>query len=245
VPKRDPRPITPERRREIIARAVEFCRNKVFGRNLKSLEERFGKLTEYKLNPFTEEYIARLTHGDNSAGSAASSLLIFKVQQSLATTLGTKLQEFCSSELDCPGSMTSGLDMDFWDFVDERERFSQVKLGPATINDEDVDPMREKFTAAMRRARRNNLRVSADDFVIGVMYGKASQLNPPYRRLERAFPIFVGQDFWTRVTGDASFYTEFSRAIMQLGRELANHELFSSAVAELTAEIEDYRQRGR
>lgn len=82
----------------------------------------------------------------------------------------------------------------------------QIKAGPQTINKDDVATIVGHFQAAIRLSRTNNLHISSDNCVVGVFYGEPKDLSANYRKTDKDFPVYIGRDFWHRLTGDEDFY---------------------------------------
>ena len=55
-------------------------------------------------------------------------------------------------------------------------------------------------------SRTNNLHISSDNCVVGVFYGEPKDLSANYRKTDKDFPVYIGRDFWHRLTGDEDFY---------------------------------------
>lgn len=75
-----------------------------------------------------------------------------------------------------------------------------------TINKDDVATIVGHFQAAIRLSRTNNLHISSDNCVVGVFYGEPKDLSANYRKTDKDFPVYIGRDFWHRLTGDEDFY---------------------------------------
>lgn len=136
----------------------------------------------FNINPFLVTYLANFLTGDNSPESIAKALLYPRVLgTSITTSFGTNIQKFASDVLSGFGSMISGIDIEFVDQIDFRRKFCQLKAGPDTINKDDVESIHGHFNSAINLARTNNLPISHDDLIIGVLYGQADQLNGHYK----------------------------------------------------------------
>ena len=105
------------------------------------------------------------------------------------------------------GSLIKGMDIEFIDKIDKRKKWCQLKSGPNTINSEDVQPLIKKFTNTIQLARTNNAfkDINNTDFIVGVVYGESSELSMHYKEIDKSHPVFIGKDFWHRITGHPNF----------------------------------------
>lgn len=178
--------------------------------------------------------------GDNSAQSIATALVYARVLgTSINTSFGTNLQKFCSDILSGYASTTSGIDIEFDDFTDGRRKYCQIKAGPTTINKDDVKTIKDHFTGVKNLARTNNLAIGLNDLIVGVFYGTESDLSNNYKNIQKDYPVYIGQSFWYRLTGDENFYTELTSAIDEIATEYDGRELLNTVIASLTKEIEN------
>jgi hypothetical protein len=101
------------------------------------------------------------------------------------------------------GSPTTGVDIEFNDFVDGKHKFAQIKAGPATINKDDVEPIHESFQKIKRKARLDGLELNDSNFVIGVFYGSEADLSANYKKLRDhyGYSVYSGNELWKRLTG--------------------------------------------
>lgn len=195
---------------------------------------------EFAINPFTAVYLAHFLTGNSSPASIAKVLLYPRVLGTSVTTIfGMGMQRFTNDVLGTFGSSTSGIDIEFIDQIDGYKKYCQLKSGPNTLNKDDVETINGHFTAILRLARTNNLRLSAEDLIVGVIYGEPSQLSSHYHRVtsQYHYPVRVGRDFWHRLTGDETFYDDlletigsvaiesnFSAQFAEILEKLASHE---------------------
>lgn len=82
-----------------------------------------------------------------------------------------------------------------------------------------------------------------DNLIVGVLYGHENDLSSHYKSITQKYdyPVLIGQDFWTRLTGDINFYHDLIKSIGIIAKE-ANftHELEEVIVALAgTPEIQD------
>ncbi len=156
---------------------------------------------------------------------------------SITTSFGQNIQSFTNILLDAFGSTTSGIDIEFIDQLDGYKKYCQLKLGPNTINKDDVETIAGHFQGVINLARTNNLRVAHDDMIVGVIYGTQSDLNSHYKRIARQYhyPVFTGKDFWHRLTGDIDFYSDLLEAIGSVAIEADFSSEFEKVVMELAS----------
>ncbi len=77
------------------------------------------------------------------------------------------------------------------------------------------------------------------DCIIGVFYGTEDELNASYRTIARDYPVFIGQNFWHRLTGDKNFYFDLINAFAEVAVEMDSTELINNVLQELTQQIRD------
>jgi len=217
-----------ERNLEILNKAKEWFRNTIAANHIANTKK-LNKSSEFNINPFLAVYLANFLTGNSSALSIAKALIYPRVLgTSITTSFGTNIQKFTNDVLDAFGSTTLGIDIEFIDQVDGHKKYCQLKAGPNTINKDDVETIIGHFQSTIRLARTNNLRVSLDDMIVGVIYGKRNELSGHYIRITNQYhyPVYVGQDFWHRLTGDGEFYEKLISAIGSVAIEADySHEL--------------------
>ncbi|MFZ1810025.1 MAG: PmeII family type II restriction endonuclease [Candidatus Nitrotoga sp.] len=144
------------------------------------------------------------------------------------------------------GSMVSGIDIEFVDALDGR-KYCQVKLGPNTINRDDVETIHNHFKGARNLGRTNNVKVAHGDLVVAILYGEQGQESGHYKRLrdEYVYPLFIGQEFWHRLTGDENFYAELRQAIAEVAIEARGAILLDETVHQLAATPEIKKLAGQ
>lgn len=175
------------------------------------------KVNEFNLNPLLTPYLSAFLTGEVTAEGIAKALIYPRVLgTSITTSFGTNIQSFISDVLvDAYGSLTQGVDIVFTDKLDGLEKYAQLKLGPNTINKDDVKSIHDHFNGVRNLARTNNVRLSSDSLIVGVMYGADEQLSQHYKNLrdEHHYPTFVGKNFWVRLTGDEDFFEKLVQTI--------------------------------
>lgn len=229
------------KKQEILDAIKKWFRDVVAVNHIKNT----NKLTqpnEFDINPFTVAYLAKFLSGNTSARSIAKALLYPRVLgTSITTSLGTNLQKFIPYLKDAlgneaAGSITPGMDIEFIDQIDNKKKYCQLKAGPITINKDDVTTIHNHFKNARNLARTNGASLSSDDLVIGILYGDRSKLSANYKTLEKehGYHVFIGQEFWYRLTGEEHFYFELGRAIASVSEEFDGTELLERIIKELS-----------
>ncbi len=197
-----------------------------------------------KINPFTVGYLANFLEGEATAQSIAKALIYPRVLgTSITTSFGQNLQSFITRVLGAYGSTTSGIDIEFIDAIDGRKKFCQLKAGPQTVNKDDVETIHNHFTSVRNLARTNSLQITDSDLIVSVMYGEISQLSSHYKAIERKYfhPVYIGKDFWYRLTGEELFYDKLIKTFRDLAVKFDGREVLENTISELskTKEIQD------
>lgn len=177
---------------------------------------------EFNINPFLAGYLANFLTGNSSPESIARALVLPRVlSTSITTSFGTNIQKFTGILKDSFGSTTSGIDIEFIDQVDGNKKYCQLKLGPNTINKDDVESIAGHFKGVINLARTNGMRIPRDDMIVGVIYGEPDELSSHYNRITNQYdyPVIIGKDFWYRLTGDKDFYEDLLDAIASVAVE--------------------------
>jgi Type II restriction endonuclease EcoO109I len=167
-------------------------------------------------------FLANFLTGNSSALSIAKALVYPRVLgTSITTSFGGNIQKFTNEVLDAFGSTTRGIDIEFIDQIDKQKKYCQLKAGPNTINKDDVETIAGHFKAVIRLARTNNMKLSLDNLIVGVIYGENSELSSHYKRItsQYYYPVFIGKDFWHRLTGDEDFYEKLIVTIGSIAKE--------------------------
>ena len=194
------------------------------------------------INPFLAPYLAVFMTGHLSAESIAKAITYPRVLgSSITTSFGQNMQKFISDVLgNAFGSTTQGIDIEFTDCLDGRKKYCQVKLGPNTINKDDVVTIHNHFKAVRNLGRTNNIAVRQDDMVIGILYGIPGQESNHYKALsqEHSYPLFIGQNFWHRLTGAENFYQRLIDAISKVALEANGKQSLDNVVAQLAQDAQ-------
>lgn len=227
----------------ILHKVKEWFREVIIPNHLKNTKK-LSNPNQFDMNPFLVPYIAAYLTGELTPDSVAKALLYPRVLgSSITTSFGQNIQTFISEVLDSYGSMVAGIDIEFIDAIDGRKKYCQAKLGPNTINKDDVVTIHNHFRAAKNLGRTNNLPVQQHDFVVAILYGESGQESNHYKKLRDThdYPLYIGQDFWHRLTGDENFYIELSNAIAEVGAEAQGKEVIEEVAATL-AQTDEIRK---
>lgn len=223
---------------EIIRKAQEFFRREIATNHIANTKK-LVKIDAFNLNPFLDKYKASFLTGRVDPISIAKALVYPRVLgTSINTSFGSKLQKFCSEVLEGFASTTSGIDIEFIDKTDGHRKYCQVKAGPNTINKDDVDTIKRYFTGVRNLARTNNQRIALDDLIVGVFYGTPEELNTHYKKINEEYPVYVGAEFWYRLTGEKDFYKRLTNAIGDVASEYDSSKLVNEVIEKLANEIE-------
>lgn len=229
--------MNPAERQKILEQAAEWFRTVIIPNHLKNTEKLISA-KNFDINPFLTTYLATFFNGEVSPESIARALLYPRViGTSITTSFGSNMQNFISSVLkDSFGSMTTGIDIEFIDSIDGRRKYCQVKLGPNTINKDDVKTIHDHFKGARNLGKTNNINVALDDMVVAILYGETGQESAHYKKLnsEYGYPVWIGADFWHRLTGDKDFYADLLKSIANVATELNTANILESTVVSLS-----------
>lgn len=200
--------------------------------------------SEHQINPFLLPYLANFLEGEATPISIAKALVYPRaLGTSITTSFGTNIQSFASSVLSSYGSLIPGIDIEFTDCVDGLKMYCQLKSGPNTINKDDVETIAHHFKDAINLAKTNKIKVSFENFAVGVIYGETKDLSSHYQRITKQYhhPVLIGEAFWYRLTGDANFYFDLIECIAQVAIEADFKSKLDDVILTLSKsqEIED------
>ncbi len=213
--------MTKVKKEEIITKAKKWFTESIAANHLANTRK-LANAKEFQINPFTAVYLASFLKGTLDADGIARALIYPRVLgTSISTSFGTQIQRFTSEVLNAFQSTTPGIDIEFNDYLDGKRKYCQLKAGPNTINKDDVETIHRHFQSVKNLARTNNLSLSFDQFVVGIVYGEKKQINGHYQKLEKDYyyDVFVGKNFWHRLTGDEDFYSDLLEAITKVAIE--------------------------
>lgn len=222
-------------KKEILIKAQNWFRESVAVNHEKNTLK-LSNPKNLQINPFLLPYLANFLEGEATAHSIAKALIYPRVLgTSITTSFGTNIQSFASSVLASYGSLIPGIDIEFIDQVDGLKKYCQLKSGPNTINKDDVETIAHHFKDAINLAKTNKIKVSFENFAVGVIYGEEDELSSHYLRITYQYhhPVLVGQKFWHRLTGDEHFYFDLIDSIAQVAIEADFKSKLDQVIQEL------------
>lgn len=231
--------MTEQEKQAILEKVKTWFREVIIPNHIKNTLK-LANPSEFDINPFLVPYIAAFLTGELTPQSVAKALLYPRVLgSSITTSFGQNMQTFISGVLNSYGSLVQGIDIEFTDALDGRKKYCQAKLGPNTINKDDVETIHNHFRQAKNLGKTNNLPVQQHDLVVGILYGEPGQESSHYKSLrdKHDYSLYIGQDFWYRLTGDPSFYSELKKAIADVAVEAKGADMLNE-VADILAQTE-------
>jgi hypothetical protein len=211
-----------EKNKEIIEKAKIWFRTVIAVNHIKNTQKLIDP-RKFDINPFLVAYIATFLDGDYDETSIARALVLPRtLGTSITTSFGQNMQGFVTGVLaETFGSIVPGIDIEFMDQIEGIKKFCQVKLGPNTINKDDVESIHGHFSAAKNLARTNSFKLSLNDLTVAVLYGEVDRVSTHYRNLRdiHHYNLLVGRDFWHHLTGHVQFYDELIAAISSVAKE--------------------------
>ena len=219
--------------------AINHLESTTFSNHKRLAMKKHTKLKNYNINPMLFNYLTMIMDGQVTAEALAKSLYYPRVLgPSITTSFGTNIQKMCVEIGLAKPYITPGMDIEFVDQTDSRKKYCQLKAGPNTINSDDVDPILDKFNKLQNLARTNAMNINNNDLILGVVYGDRESLNHSYQRIDKVYPVFIGADFWYRITGFKDFYSELNLKIDDLVTNLTSDDFFNRGCKMLEAEID-------
>ena len=202
--------------------------------------KKLSNLDEIKLNPFLWSYLANYYLGDSSYKSLATVAILPRVLgTSITTTFGTQMQNFITAVLDSSfGSAVSGIDIEYVDAIDGRRKYCQIKSGPQALNKDDITTIKNHFKAVRNLARTNNLPIQQNDLVFAMLYGEPNERNSFVKILAKDYEVYIGEEFWYRLTGDKDFYYDLAKAMAEVAETVDSKELVKDTIEKLAKDIE-------
>lgn len=223
---------------ELIAIITEYIRIQILESHKLSSLAKHSKLKNYKINPIIVKYLSKVLEDDFTPLGIAKALYYPRVLgTSINTSFGTMIQRMFV-ELDlAQGSLIKGMDIEFTDKIDGRQKWCQLKSGPNTINSEDVKPLLKKFTTVTNLARTNTMNLNNTDLILGILYGEEDQLSQHYRKIDAQYPVIIGQEFWYRLTGYPEFYKKLVINLDAMILEINTDNFFEIGYKALAKEV--------
>ncbi len=230
---------TSEENQLVLDKAGEWFLQKIIQNHILNTEK-LQTSDEFNLNPLLAPYLSAFLTGEVTPIGIAKGLIYPRVLgTSITTSFGTNIQSFISEVLvDAYGSLAQGVDIVFKDKVDGLTKYAQLKLGPNTINKDDVKSIHDHFGGVKNLARTNNVRINADSLIVGVMYGTDAELSQHYKNLRdiHHYPTFVGKNFWVRLTGDEYFFEKLVQTISSTLSSVNSLSLIEDTVSKLSTD---------
>ncbi|MDR3642376.1 MAG: PmeII family type II restriction endonuclease [Candidatus Doudnabacteria bacterium] len=204
------------------------------------------KLDKFIINPLVLTALSSGVFGKTSSLNMAKALLYPRVLgTSISTSFGDKMQKLCVSYLGANASSTPGMDLEFIDKIDGKKVLMQLKAGPNTINSGDVEPIVSEMNSAYRLLQTNKVGKNMPLFAVGIVYGSMSEISGHYKKIadspvgaQAKIPIYIGKDFWHRLTGQELFYRDLINLFIEVFDEEDYSDLLETDLKLLSAEIE-------
>lgn len=226
--------MTEQERVEILKKSKLFFKEEIVKNHIKNTAK-LASVKEFNINPFIHKYLAQFAFGNSDPASLAKALIYPRVLgTSITTTFGNKMQAYCGNVLSGNGSLVDGMDIEFIDCIDGKKKYCQIKAGPQTINKDDVATIIGHFSAAIRLARTNNINITSDNCVVGVFYGEPKDLSANYRKIDQHYPVYIGKEFWYRLTGDTDFYDRLISSFAEVAKEMDSSKLLDETIQKLS-----------
>jgi hypothetical protein len=227
-----------QQKREILKKVQSWFEQVIVTNHIAN-SEKLTNPDEFNVNPFLAPYLAGFFTGELSPESIAKVLVYPRILgTSITTSFGTNMQRFVSDVLgSVVGSMVQGIDIEFVDAIDGRRKYCQAKLGPNTINKDDIVTIHNHFKAARLLGRTNNVTVRHDDLIVGILYGEPGEESSHYKKLrdDHGYPLFMGKEFWHRLTGDEEFYTKLQEEIAKVAIKANGKKMIENVVNKLAS----------
>lgn len=225
--------------KELLEIVTTYFKEKIFENHKINSLKIHSKLKSYKINPILVKYLSKILEDDFTSIGIAKALYYPRVLgTSINTSFGTRIQNMFVKLNLAEGSLIKGMDIEFIDKIDRRKKWCQLKSGPNTINSEDVNPLLKKFTTVTNLARTNVMNLNNSDLILGVLYGDQSQLSQHYLKIDKQFPVIIGQEFWHRITGFPDFYSKLVSNLDEMILHLDTEDFFKKGYMALAKEVE-------
>ena len=223
---------------ELLGIITNYFNDKIFENHKRNVLKEHSKLRSYKLNPILVKYLSKVIEDDFTPLGIAKALYFPRVLgTSINTSFGTRIQSMFVELGLANGSLIKGMDIEFIDQIDHRKKWCQLKSGPNTINSEDVNPLLKKFSTVANLARTNAIQLNNSDLILGVLYGEKNQLSQHYKRIDEKHPVYIGENFWHRITGYPDFYNKLVAKLDVSIQEIDTEDFFKQGYLLLAEEI--------
>lgn len=214
---------------QLLNAIINYFRDEIFQPHLEELENEYANLNSYASNLFLLPYLSKIIEGEfNAAGTGKALFFARTLSTSINTSFGSHIKKVLVNNglAQSYGQSRSNIII-FTDQTTDILTGCLLKSGPNTINSGDKSGIRDKL---------DNLH-DVDSRAIGVIYGSHNELNNHYIQLEEDYEIFVGQDFWHRITGFHSFYDDLTVQLNNLAESLQSEGLFQAGLEALTQQV--------
>jgi hypothetical protein len=219
----------------LVAEIENWFSEVVIEKNMQNIQK-LKKASTFEINRYLAPYVSQALTGDITAEGIARGLVQGRAMvTSLNTSFGDRMQIFIIDQIkEVVGSAIAGIDIEFTDCIDGEKKYAQVKAGVSTINKDDVAPIVSKFKGIRSKARRDGVRINEDQTVICVLYGEKASLSAHYKKLiDEGVDVYVGDDFWERLTGQKGMEQRLFKACLNAAAKADVKPLIDEVVSEL------------
>ncbi len=232
--------MTTKERIEILNKYKVWFRESLVKSHKKNTEK-LKNINEFNINPLLLYYLANFLEGNADSKSLAKALIYPRILgTSITTSFGTLMQgQFITKVLGAYGSPIPGIDIQFIDQIDKRQKYCQLKSGPNALNRDDVTTIKNHFKEMQNRARLNKGDIRIGDLAFCLIYGEPDEKNSFVLELESHYNIFIGKEFWHRFTGDEGFYKSLIEVSGEVANEIDMKEVVEDVVEVLSHQIEE------
>lgn len=197
------------------------------------------EFNKFDPNPFTIQAAATGFSETIDAESMAKAIVYpFALGTSLSTSFGTKFQEFIVDKVqnnNIRGSLIKGMDIEYIDAIDGRQKYCQVKSGPNTINKDDIKTIEDHIIDIRNLANTNHMKVNTNDVVIGILYGNDKKMSNMYKRIKAdGYTVLIGNDFWYHLTGSKKIYED----LIEKAQDAAKQANFMPSIKKLVKTVQ-------
>ncbi len=224
---------------ELLKEISNYFENEIIEKHLNNLIKKHSKLKNYQINPILIKYLSQLKENDVSSEGLTKALFYPRaLGTSITGSFGSKFQKMFSELGMAKGSLIDGMDIEYIDKIDSRKKYCQLKSGPNTINSKDVNPILREFDKVVGLARTNSYpNFNNNDLILGIIYGEKKQLSGHYQRIDKRYPVIIGEEFWLRITGYKGFYKKLIFKIDNLIYAMSSDKRFEDAYSMLLEEV--------
>ena len=236
--------MTQNQRTAIIQSFKNMFRDKLIPAHIRNTKK-LDNIKAFKSNPFLQHYLAKYLCGEVNAVNIARILIYPRVLgTSITTSFGSQVQNFIVLEMKGAfGTMIGGCDIEFEDHIDGRRKYAQLKSGPQALNKDDVPTVTNAFRKAQGIASQNRLPVRPNDFVLCLLYSEKNDWDANVKSVEKEYPVYSGNEFWHRLTGDGKFMDKLIVGIEEVVDELDATNVIEETINKLAKTIQTKHER--